>query len=108
MKLSHYAKKLGLHYRTAWNMFNKGQIPRVFKLPSGTIIVPEEFKNNLCGVSNKVIICGRVSSHKQKNDLEAQVQRLTNYAISKGYQIVKIFKEVASEFNDNRRDRNMK
>ncbi len=41
MKLSHYAKKLGIHYRTAWRHFVKGLIPGAYRLPTGTIIVPE-------------------------------------------------------------------
>jgi len=42
VKLSEYAKKLGVHYRTVWNYFKKGLIPGAFKLPSGTIIVPDD------------------------------------------------------------------
>ncbi len=41
MKLSQYAKQLGVTYRTAWNHFKNGQIPNAYKLPSGTIIVPD-------------------------------------------------------------------
>ena len=41
MKLSVYAKKLGVCYRTAWNMYQKGQIPGAYQLPSSTIIVPD-------------------------------------------------------------------
>lgn len=41
MKLSQYAKNLGIHYRTAWNMYVNNQIPNAFQLPTGTIIVPE-------------------------------------------------------------------
>jgi predicted site-specific integrase-resolvase len=41
MKLSQYAKILGISYRTAWNYFKQGSIPGAYKLPSGTIIVPD-------------------------------------------------------------------
>lgn len=41
MKLSIYAKKLGLTYRTAWSMFKRGEIEGAYSLPTGTIIVPE-------------------------------------------------------------------
>lgn len=40
MKLSDYAKKLGLSYDTVLEHFHKDQIPGAYKLPTGTIIVP--------------------------------------------------------------------
>lgn len=42
MKLSTYAKRLGVTYRTAWSHFKQGIIPGAFQLPTGTIIVPDE------------------------------------------------------------------
>ena len=42
MKLSEYAKRLGVTYRTAWEWFRKGKIKGAFKTESGAIIVPEE------------------------------------------------------------------
>jgi putative resolvase len=42
MKLSQWAKKLGISYRTAWRMYQKGQIPNAIKLPTGSIIVLED------------------------------------------------------------------
>jgi len=32
MKLSEYAKKLGITYQTAWNLFSKNQIPGAYQL----------------------------------------------------------------------------
>lgn len=42
MKLSGYAKKLGVTYRTAWNHFKAGKIEGAFQLPTGTVIVPDD------------------------------------------------------------------
>ena len=42
MKLSTWAKKQGITYKAAWNMYNKGLIPSAYTLPTGTIIIPEE------------------------------------------------------------------
>jgi hypothetical protein len=42
MKLSVWAKKQGIAYRTAWEHFRTGKIPNAYKLASGTIIVPDE------------------------------------------------------------------
>src|SRR5258708_39969605 len=38
MKLSSYAKKLGVHYNTAYRLFKRGQIPG-YQLPTGTVII---------------------------------------------------------------------
>lgn len=42
MKLSTYAKQLGVTYRTAWNMFKDGKIDGAYQLPTGTVIVPDK------------------------------------------------------------------
>ncbi len=42
MKLSAYAKELGISYRTAWNLFKAGKLAGAYKLGSGTIIVPDK------------------------------------------------------------------
>lgn len=42
MKLSTYAKKLGVSYQTAHRMHSKGQIPGSYQLPTGTIIIPDD------------------------------------------------------------------
>ena len=44
MKLSDWAKKQGVTYRTAWEYFRTGKIPNAYKLVSGAIIVPDEQK----------------------------------------------------------------
>lgn len=38
MKLSDYAKKIGVTYRTAWNWFKAGTINGAYQLPSGTVV----------------------------------------------------------------------
>jgi len=42
MKLSQWAKKLGISYRTAWKMYQNCQIPNAVKLPTDSIIVLED------------------------------------------------------------------
>lgn len=39
MKLSDYAKKLGMDYRTVWNWYKDGKIPNAIKTPSGSIVI---------------------------------------------------------------------
>lgn len=57
MKLSVYAKKLGVSYQTAWRWYKAGQIVGAYKMPSGTIIVPDSAiqhdKLDLNGISSQ-------------------------------------------------------
>ena len=100
MKLSDYAKSAGISYQTAWRMWKRGEL-NAYQLPTGTIIVRNDEKEN----DSEPIACiySRVSSTENIPNLEAQAERLTNYAIAKGYRIYKIVKEVGSGLNDNRK-----
>lgn len=104
MKLSQYAKKYGITYRTAFRWWQNGQI-KGFQKPSGTIIVTEGEEETPVAraVAAKVVVYARVSSLNQKESLDRQVARLEDYCAAKGYQISQIVKEIASGVNDNRR-----
>lgn len=97
MKLSIYAKKLGVSYRTAWNWWKDGKLDG-YKTSTGTIIIKDENK-----LPNKIAIYTRVSSNENKDNLDRQAERLINYSTAKGYQIYKIVKEIGSGINDNRK-----
>ena len=100
MKLSDYAKKVGISYRTAWRWYKSGVITG-YQQPTGTIIInlPETNQN-----PNKVVaIYCRVSDNGSKDNLERQAERLTQYATARGYTIYKIVKEIGSGLNDNRK-----
>jgi len=101
MKLSEWAKKMGISYRRAWQMFKDGKLPNARQLPTGTIVVLEE-ENNTEPEPKTAAIYARVSSHENKDNLERQAERLKEYAIAKGYQIKYIVKEVGSGVNDAR------
>ena len=45
MKLSEYAKKNSISYKTAWKMFSKGLIPYAKQLPTGTIVIEQDEEN---------------------------------------------------------------
>jgi len=98
MKLSQYAKQQGISYKTALRWFKSGAI-KGYQAPSGTIIitVDEPIKK-----PEKVAIYARVSSAEQKANLERQAECLSQYCEARGYQVVKIVKEVASGLNDSR------
>lgn len=99
MKLSKYAQKLGVSYRTVWRLWKTGRLD-AYQLPTGTIIVKEEIKDKL---PDKVCIYARVSSSENKDNLKKQAARLKEYSIARGYRIYKIIEEVGSGVNDNRK-----
>jgi predicted site-specific integrase-resolvase len=41
MKLSEYATKNNISYKTAWNHFKAGKIANARQLPTGTVVVDE-------------------------------------------------------------------
>ena len=99
MKLSEYAKKHSVTYRTAWNRFKAGKIKNAVKDNTGHVYILED--KDLLDYSQCAIYC-RVSSNKQKEDLVRQVERVKSYAITNGYSITEITSEVGSGVNDNR------
>lgn len=100
MKLSDYAKNNSVTYKTAWNRYKAGKIPEAFMSETGSVLIPI----TKSGVSLKIVaIYARVSSNENKANLDSQAERLTQYAIARGYQIVEIVKEVGSGVNDNRK-----
>ena len=100
MKLSEYAKKTGISYQTAWRMWKRGQL-NAYQLPTGTIVV--KIEDEPYSIDLIACIYARVSSAENKKNLDAQAERLTNYAIARGYRIYKVVKEVGSGLNDNRK-----
>jgi predicted site-specific integrase-resolvase len=105
MKLSKYAKTIGISYKIAWSHYSKGLIPGAYQLATGTIIVPDELleRSKEKSNGNRVAIYARVSSHENKSNLAGQAGRLKEYATAKGYQIAYVEKEIGSGVNDNRK-----
>lgn len=98
MKLSEWAKKVGISYKTAWRWFRDEKLPvKAIQTSTGTILVEEEkFK------SDEVVIYARVSSNDQKSDLSRQIARLTEYATNKGFKVGKVVTEIGSGLNGHR------
>jgi predicted site-specific integrase-resolvase len=99
MKLSAYAKRLGISYQTAWRLFKDGKL-NAYKLPTGTVIVREEETQ---GADQSVAVYCRVSSSENKTNLESQKQRLLDYCAAKGYKVSRVVTEVGSGINDTRK-----
>jgi len=100
VKLSGYAKKLGVSYKTVWRLWKAGKLD-AYQLPTGTIIVSEN-----PGKEQGVFIYARVSSAENRDNLDSQAERLKEYCIAKGYKIKRIIKEVGNGVNDNRKKLN--
>jgi predicted site-specific integrase-resolvase len=98
MKLSDYAKQKGVHYRTAYRWFKAGKIPG-YQMDTGTIIITEDAP----GKSEQVAVYARVSSSENRDNLDAQAQRLVGYCQARGYQVHRVVKEVGSGVNDSRK-----
>lgn len=105
MKLSDWAKEQGINYLTAYRWFRKGLIPNSRQIQTGTILVDQKDSFDQQDF-NKVYIYCRVSNHSRKEELNYQVQRCIDFCVARGYEIIKVYKEVASGMNDNRREFN--
>jgi predicted site-specific integrase-resolvase len=99
MKLSQYAKQQGVSYKTAWRWYKAGQLD-AYQTPTGMVMVrdPKEVRP----VTGRIALYARVSSQDQKQDLERQLERLRDYAASRGYSVAKEVTELASGLNDQR------
>lgn len=99
MKLSQYAKKVGVTYKTAWRWYKAGNLD-AYQTATGMVMVRDpQTEKPLTG---RIALYARVSSADQRSDLERQVQRLRDYAAARGYQVAKEVTEIASGMNDSR------
>lgn len=99
MKLSKWAEKQGVCYRTAYQWFRDGRIPNAEQKDTGTIIIHEE-----ADYERPPLVCvyARVSTYQRKDCLKGQVDRCVRYANAQGIIIDKVYKEIASGMNDKR------
>ena len=98
MKLSTWAKKQGISYRTAWRWFKQGKLPVIEadQTLTGTILVRETSE------LDQVAIYARVSSSDQKSDLDRQVSRLVSFANAQGWVVAVTVTEIGSALNAHR------
>ena len=99
MKLSQYAKRAGVTYKTAWRWWKQGQLD-ASQTPTGTVIVREPVLP--APAPGRVARYARVSSADQQAGLDRQRQRLRDYAAAKGYTVAKEVSEMASGLTDHR------
>jgi len=98
MKLSDWAKQQGIAYQTAWRWFKAGRLPvPATKTPSGAILV-----DPTPVVGNDAWVYARVSSYPKKADLDRQAERCEEFCRTRGWEVRKVVKEIASGMNDGR------
>jgi len=72
MKLSAYARQVGISYRTAWRWFKAGRLPG-YQVETGTIIVTQAMPETIQVMPDaKVAVYARVSAAENKDHLEGQ------------------------------------
>ncbi|OQY45097.1 MAG: hypothetical protein B6242_11285 [Anaerolineaceae bacterium 4572_78] len=98
MKLSDYAHKLGISYKTAWNWFRAGKI-KGYQMDTGTIIIIDDDGEKL----QKIAVYARVSSNKERSQLNSQAERLVAYCTAKEWHVHKVVKEIGSSIGENRK-----
>ena len=110
LKLPEYARRMGITPKQAWVMYRDGTLPhKAEKISTRLIIVdvPADFGlDKKEKTPRKTAVYARVSSQKQKDDLEKQTARLLRYAAENQIHVDKIVEEIASGMNGNRRKLN--
>jgi predicted site-specific integrase-resolvase len=103
MKLSSYARKLGIHYNTAYRMFKRGQIAG-YQLPTGTVIIEEPVEQTGARSAKQQVVAvyARVSSSENKKNLDTQAERLISWCNAQGWGVSRVVKECGSGINDQR------
>lgn len=101
MKLSVYAQRHGIQYRAAWERFRTGKIPNAYRDEAGTIQVPDDPDESVDLM--RAAIYARVSDPRKTTQLAAQRQRMEQWAVMNGYQVVESVAEKGSGVNDKRK-----
>lgn len=96
MKLSEYARTLGISYKTAWRWYKAGRLD-AYQTDSGTIIV-----RDAAVAPGEIALYARVSSANHREDADRQIARLRDYAAARGYQVSHEVLEIASGLHDQR------
>ena len=102
LKLTEYAKLVGISIRTAWRRVEEGKLTIVRTDTNRAFVeLPMEDEDIIHKKDYTVIYC-RVSSSENKANLDIQAERLVNYCNAKGWKVHEIVKEISSGLNDER------
>lgn len=101
LKLSEYARRKGISYRTALRWFHAGNIPGR-RMPSGTILVQDDAEADGQPTVRRAALYARVSSSENKGNLSTQLERIRQFSVASGMQVTHAISEVGSGLNDSR------
>lgn len=104
MKSNEVLSMLGISRVTLCRYVKLGKI-RVVELPNGYYSYNKEDVYKLKGldVKRKKVIYARVSTSKQKKDLENQIETITAYVNKNGYGVDEAYSDIASGMNLDRK-----
>src|SRR5262249_19742885 len=95
MKLSDYAKQMGVRYETAWRWFRDGNI-QGRRVGPRTISMTEGHETPASERSRRGAVYARVSSAEHQRHLDSPAGRLVADCRARGYQGAQVVKEVGS------------
>lgn len=99
VKLSVWAKQMGVSFKTAQRWYYGGKMPvPTVKTPTGRIMVCLDEPVG----EGWTVLYGRVSSSDQKGDLARQIDRLRVFAAGRGLADVEVVEEIGSGLNGKR------
>ena len=109
MRISEFARRIGVHPITVRRMIKRGVL-KPLVTPSGQYRFTEEHIKQALGLkenkNGKIVVYARVSTQKQKDYLDNQVEVCKRFLASKGMQIDEVITDVASSFNFKRKGLN--
>ena len=100
MKLSEWARANHIHPKTAYRWWRQGTLPVPARQVSARTILVEQQPQPAGG--GGVGLYARVSSHDQRADLDHQVARLSQWAATAGWKVIRVETEVASGMHGRR------
>lgn len=109
--IGEFANKIGKTVQTLRNWDKNGTLKPSHITSGGTRYYSQEQLNHFLGlksktnIDKKIIGYCRVSSHKQKDDLERQIENVRAYMYAKGYQF-EIISDIGSGLNYNKKGLN--
>ena len=109
--IGQFAKAIGKTTKTLRNWDKNGKLKPVRVEDTGYRYYSQEQLNHFLGlklekqINKKIIGHCRVSSHKQKDDLERQIENVKTYMYAKGYQF-EIITDIGSGINYNKKGLN--
>lgn len=97
MKANEVLKVLRVTRPTLTSYVKNGRI-KVRKLPNGYYDYDEDSVLKLAGITTerKSVIYARVSTQKQKNDLQNQIDTVMQFTNKNGFKVTKVYSDIAS------------